>query len=172
MSTPAMDTLELFYAHALAIEREAAQRYQELADQMLEHNNQETADLFLRLARLESEHAERLAAKTAGMRLPALKPWDYQWTGLESPESAAYETAHYLMKPHHALQVALENEQRAKAFFESIARTTLDADVKRLAAEMAGEEAEHVGYVEKALASVAPPTPDWAEDLDRPQEAD
>jgi rubrerythrin len=159
-------SLPEFLAHALAIEQEAAARYQELGDQMAVHNNRTAAELFLWLSRIEAEHAEQVQRKAQGVGLPAIQPWDYKWTGFESPESAAHEHAHYLMTPFQALEIALANEQRAAQFFERVASTTRDESVRKLAQEMAADERQHVVYVERAMARHARPEADWAEDLD------
>jgi rubrerythrin len=159
-------SLPEFLAHALAIEREAAARYQELADQMAVHNNTTVAELFQWLARIEAEHAEQVARHAQGASLPAIKPWDYRWIGFESPESAAHEGVHYLMTPFQALELALANEQRAAQFFERVAGSTRDASVLTLAREMAADERQHVVYVERAMAKHARPQAGWAEDLD------
>jgi rubrerythrin len=168
----AIDTLGEFLAHALAIEREAVARYEELADQMTAHNNRTAADLFLWLSRIEGEHAQQVARRISGVALPAIQPWDYKWIGLESPESAAHEDAHYLMTPYHALEIALENERRAAQFFERVAQTTRDDAVRKLAEEMAAEERQHVGYVQGAMAKQAHPEQGWDEDLDPGQEVE
>ncbi len=57
----AFTSLRDFYAHALAIEREAAHRYQDLAQQMETHNNLAVAETFERLARMEADHADHIA---------------------------------------------------------------------------------------------------------------
>jgi rubrerythrin len=162
-------SLPEFYAHALAIEEEAAARYRELGDQMTEHHNPGAAELFFRLAGLERKHAAEIGRRAQGVSLPQIAPWGYQWQGAESPETAPHESAHYLMTPWHALELALANEKRAVEFFESVARTSRDEAVARLAQEFAAEERMHVTYVEQALASQADPTAGWDEDLDDPQ---
>lgn len=162
-------SLAEFYAHALAIEAEAAERYGELAHAMAEHHNDRVADLFHRLARMEADHAREIRVRSASLPLPRIPPWEYRWEGVESPEAASYEEAHYLMTPYHALQLALRNEQRAVEFFEKVARSSPDAQVRALAAEFAAEERQHVGYVERALGQEARPTLGWDEDLDPPQ---
>ena len=43
-------TVEEFMAHAWAMEAEAAERYEELAEQMLAHHNGEVAALFTKLS--------------------------------------------------------------------------------------------------------------------------
>ena len=60
------------YAHAIAIEREAAERYAELALRMADLGNQAVALLFWRLAKFEAEHLETLRNRTDGVALPEL----------------------------------------------------------------------------------------------------
>lgn len=162
-------SLPEFYAYALAIEEEAAARYQELGDQMTEHHNRAAAQLFFWLAGLERQHAAEIARRAQGLPLPEIAPWDYRWQSAEAPETTPHEAAHYLMTPWHALELALANEKRAVEFFDNVARTTRDEAVARLAREFAAEERIHVAYVERALAEQADPTAGWDEDLDDPQ---
>jgi rubrerythrin len=164
-----IQSLPEFYAHALAIEEEAAARYQELGDQMAEHHNAAAAELFFWLAGLERKHAAEIGRRARSVSLPQIAPWDYKWQYAESPETAPHESAHYLMTPWHALELALASEKRAVEFFESVARTTRDEAVAQLAREFAAEERIHVTYVEQALAEQADPTAGWDEDLDDPQ---
>jgi len=63
---PIQSVAEL-YAHAIAIEREAAERYAELAGRMQDEGRDDLARVFNLLARLESEHLEALEART-GLR--------------------------------------------------------------------------------------------------------
>jgi rubrerythrin len=48
------------YADAIAIEREAAERYAELAERMRDESREELAALFAGLAQLEAGHLEAL----------------------------------------------------------------------------------------------------------------
>jgi len=164
-----IQTLPEFYAHSLAIEQEAAARYRELRDQMSVHHNEEAAKLFDWLAGIEDKHAQEIARRARDVALPEIAPWDYEWQGMESPESAPHDSAHYLMTPVQALEVALENERRAAEFYDRVARTSEDQAVRKLAEEFAAEERQHIGYVEDALAKQDDPTIGWDEDLDDPQ---
>src|SRR4051812_43419003 len=68
-----MKTIQLapeLYAHAIAIEREAAERYGELARHMADRGNEALAEVFATLARMESEHLDALQMRTAGVALP------------------------------------------------------------------------------------------------------
>jgi len=163
----AIRDLPTFLAHALAIEQEAALRYRELSAQMATHYNVATASLFQKLAVAEAQHAAAIAARAKDMKLPALAPWEYRWLDPESPESAPFDDAHYLMTPHHALAMALAAEKRAKLFFETVAAGTTP-EIAALAREFAGEEAEHVARVETELARAQRPAADWAVDHDEP----
>ena len=50
-------TVALFLAHAIALEVEAAERYEELADVMEVHNNPEVAALFRQMSEFSRRHA-------------------------------------------------------------------------------------------------------------------
>ena len=78
-----ISTIEDFFAHALAIEREAAARYRELAGQMHAHHNGACAALFDWLAQLESQHTARLQAQAAQRVVSEIEP-----AGCENPCSA------------------------------------------------------------------------------------
>ena len=67
------------YANALAIEREAAARSAQFAEYLEDHGEQATAALFRKLARFEQQHVEELERRSAGMPLPALRPWEFSW---------------------------------------------------------------------------------------------
>lgn len=147
MNGPAIGNLDEFCAHALAIEREATERYRELAAQMQARHNLLVATFFSRMAELEQEHFDRLRRRFKGVKLPEINPWDYRWRDPESPESAPHEMVHGLMTAHRALHIALENERRAKAFFDELAADAADPAVRAAAAEFALEEAAHIDFV-------------------------
>jgi len=161
-------TIEEFLAYALVIEIEAEERYRLLAEQMEVHNNPEIATLFSKLAKIEGIHADEIRKKAEGYDLPELHPWTIQWEDAESPESAPLDGAHYLMREWHALQLALQAEKRAHYFFDQLAQTTGDAEIKSLAQEYAEDELEHVRLVEEWIEKVEKPKPGWDDDLDPP----
>jgi rubrerythrin len=167
---PAIETLEDFLAHALAIEEEAEARYRELAEQMTVHNNPEVARLFARMAQAEGEHARRLRENARTLVLPRIARGAYAWGAAESPETASFEDMHYRMTAYHALQVALANERRAQAFFERVAASAPQPLVRQLAQEAARDEARHVIAVSTALERTPAPPEDWSSDDDPPNE--
>jgi len=141
------------YAHAIAIEREAAARYNELGDAMAERGYHAVAVLFYLLSSFEARHLGELTAKMAGLVLPDLSA-DYTWREGEAPETLSFNACIGKMTPERALLMALDAEKRAKAFFEHAARITADPPTRALAREMAAEEAEHIVLVERTLARV------------------
>jgi rubrerythrin len=150
------------YAHAIAIEREAAERYAELAVRMADLGNPAVAGLFRRLAGFEAEHLQTLLNRTNGVELPGLSSAEYRWLDAGAPETAARELVFRLMTPRHALAIALGAEQRAQEFFEQVFATAPDPALRALAQEMAVEEREHVRLVEGMLARTPDPNVDWA----------
>ncbi len=70
------------------------------------------------------------------------------------------------MTPCHALQMALKAEQNAFAFYDRLAQTATDPEIKQLATEFAEEEREHVELVLKELEKHPPPDKDWSHDPD------
>jgi rubrerythrin len=162
----AIDDVADLLAYAYVMEAEAADRYAELADQMAMHNNDEVAEIFGKLAKIERLHAEEIVRRTGAAGPPHRSPWEYHWLDPESPEVTPLDEVHYLMTAHHALKVALHNELRAQAFYEAVRRVTPSEEVRELATEFAGEEREHVALVEAWLEKYPEPPADWDLDTD------
>lgn len=165
--SPRIHSVEELLAHANALESEAVDRYNMLADQMEAHNNIEVADLFRKMAVIEGKHIERVAELSEGYELPHISPWDFQWHG-ESPEALDPSAVHYLMTPHHALKLALRHERMAADFFAELVETVDNDAVREMAKQMAQEEYEHVSLLEEWLKKVPEPDENWAEDPDPP----
>lgn len=138
------------YAHAIAIETEAAERYSDLGDAMAEQGQHSVAVLFFMLSSFEARHLRELTRRTAGRVLPKVKA-DYSWREGEAPETVNFDAGVGQITPQRALLMALDAEKRAKAFFEHAARVTKDPATRALAREMAEEEAEHMILVQRAL---------------------
>ncbi len=165
-------SMEELLQHALVIELEAEQSYKELADQMEECGNHDVAVLFSKMAALEGKHATKIRHHATGVELKEHPPWKYRWEGFESPETLELTEVHYLMKPHHALDLALSCERRAESFFRRAAAESEDQAVKNLAQEFADDEHQHAIWMQEWLGKYPTPKMDWAEDLDPPAGAD
>lgn len=161
MGAPPIRTPAELYAHAIAIEREAAERYAELARFMADLGNDEVAALFRTLAVYEAEHLDTLEARTAGIALPQLGPGEYAWLDASAPETVARELVFRLLTPRHALAIALDAERRAQRFFAEVRAGAEDPALRALAQEMALEEQGHVAMVERALERTPDVRVDW-----------
>ena len=135
------------YAHAIAIEREAAERYAELAERMDDEGREDLARVFSMLASTEADHLDALERRTEGVELPAIAAGQYRWLYTDAPETAARELVYRLMTPRQALCIALDAERRAQGFFEYVCWSAPDPALRALAREMAAEEREHVTLI-------------------------
>ncbi len=158
-------TLPVFLAHAIALEREAAERYQELADMMEAHRNDEVSALFRDMVHYSKLHHDSIVERAAGIALPALRPNQFRWS--VPPEVGGEEAFDYTISAYNALRYARENEVRAMEYYTQVAQQTADKEVRRLATEFAGEETEHVEAIEDWLARTPRPSATMADDPDR-----
>jgi rubrerythrin len=166
-ANPKVANLNDLLAVAYQIEIDAVERYRLLADQMETHNNPELVKVFRDLARAEGIHGEEIRRLAGDFDVVAHAQKIAKFAG-ESPEEADIGSSHYLMTPWHALQLSLEGEKRALAYFTSIVATAKDSKVKDMAAELVEEEAEHVNLVHRLLRRYPQPSDSWADDPDPP----
>jgi rubrerythrin len=159
---------EELLAYSLAMEKEAVERFTDLADTMEMHHNFDVADLFRKLAEIEGKHIENVNQASEGKKLPTLLAWEFEWDGGESPEGGWMEDAHYLMQPWHAIELAMQGEKRAVAFFRHVADTSTDAKVVEMALELVAEEEEHVALLMQWQQRFPKPEADWDSDPDPP----
>jgi len=161
-------SLDVLYAHALAIEHESATRYREFATLMADYGNDATAGLFHRLAEFAAEHAFHLAKKIVGIEIPITDPSHDAWleSGAPVPEARAF--IFRTMTPRMALEIALRAEQRAKAFFEQMRGESLNAGVRKLSAEFALVEQSHIEWVSDTLLRLPRPLRPYEELLGDP----
>jgi rubrerythrin len=164
----AADAYAEFMAQAYTMELEATERYTQFAEQLDVHNNRGVAELFRKLAAIEALHARRILEEMGWPSVPDL-PAPSAWPEGEGPEAAPLDAVHYLMQPFHALELALDCEQRAQKHFEAIAAGEVPDSVRAAAAEMAEEEREHVRLIREWMARVPRPPADWDHDPDPPR---
>ena len=165
-------TLAELMAQALAMEREAVQRYNALADVMEVHHNREVEALFRKMAQIEARHAEQIVAAMGWTDSSNEPVYESTPFAADAPESVPEDAVHYLMWPWHALQLALSAEQRAEAFFAGLAVTAPSEAVRAAALGLRDEEREHVALIEAWIERTPQPGSDWAEDPDPPRYTD
>jgi rubrerythrin len=153
-----------FLAHAVALEQEAADRYLELADMMEAHRNDAVSEVFRSMTRFSQMHCDSIKVRIGAIELPRLKSWEYRWRS--PPEVGGEEGFDYLIEPYNALKYARANELRAMQYYRSVGEESADAEVRRLAAEFAYEETEHVAALDKWIALTLRPSLTWQDDPD------
>jgi rubrerythrin len=162
-------TLPEFLAHAIALEHEAAERYLELADMMEAHRNDDVSALFRDMVRFSRLHHDSIVERARGVALPTLRSWQYRWT--HPPEAGGEEAFDYALDAYSALRYARENEARALDYYSTVGQQSSEPEVKRLAAEFAAEETEHVEALDDWLARTPRPSQPWRDDPHRPPSA-
>lgn len=161
-------TLPELLAHALAMESEAAERYGELAVQMETHHKKDVGAIFRRLELAERKHLGELNDMCRNVQLPHYAPWEFKWSGGESPEAIDIGKVHYQLSVRQAVLLALEHERKAADFYAGIADGAEDTDVRTMARQFADEEREHIGWLETYLAECGPEDAAAHEDPDPP----
>lgn len=151
-----MEDINLFLAHAVELEREAARRHEELAESMRADNNLEVEKFFRNMAVFSRKHLAQAMARGGFHQLPALSANEYVWPDGISPEQFDWIGVDTMMDVKYALDLAIDGERRGHAFYAHIAETSSDPEVKAMALEFAEEEAGHVAELEKWIARYAP----------------
>lgn len=155
-----MNEVETFLAAAIRLEREAALRYDELADAITGLGNAEVVAFFRQQAVFSRRHLEEAKAR-AGFREPleGVDPIDPRskevaadvsssYPSGESPEAAAIWAADGNLSLVDAMKVAYAAEVAGRDYYLSVATSTTDPEVKVLADEFVEEENEHVAALE------------------------
>lgn len=154
-----VDALDL----AVLIEDEARERYEEFGDQMETHHTADAARFFRFMAANETKHGQELAARRR--ELFGNAPTRMSRSMLWEVEAPGYEKVRAFMTPRQALEVALESELKAQAFFEGAIPHVGDASVKELFAELEREEQEHIALVKGEMEKLPPAEETDAEDF-------
>ncbi len=138
-----------FLAHAIKLEEDAANRFSDLEQAMKSYGNLESAAFFGKLAHFSRLHLAQAKRRSGYHDLPDIKEGDYVWSAGDSPEATSMEASHYLMTIDYSIQLALDGERSGYQFYQNIANTTADQEIRVMAIEFATEEAEHVMELEK-----------------------
>ena len=157
-----IDTIQAFLAHAIKVEEEAAEHFDELGQSMEECGNQEVAQLFRQFAGYSRLHLLEARSRAAAVDVSAHTPKEYNWPDLEAPEKTSLWAGDASMTRRDALKAALTGERRGFEFYHRVAETAADEAVRAMAKEFRKEEAEHVEILERWIAieeSRAQPVP-------------
>lgn len=150
-----MDSIRDFLAHAICLERDAAERFSTLADLMRSYGNHDVATFFAQMSEYSRLHLATARARAGYRDVPDVPCGGFEFPGGVSPEAVSGEADHYLMTVDYALSLALESEKRGLAFYRQVAETTKDRETRELALEFVAEEEEHVVALEQWVARYA-----------------
>jgi rubrerythrin len=148
-----IDDVNVFLAHAIQLERDAARRFEDLMHSMQTIESHEVESLFRRLGAFSRMHLQEALNRGGFRTIPALSPSDFQWPEGVTPEAAGWHGVDGALDELGALELALEGERSGCAYYEAIARETKDPEVAMMAARFAEEEAGHVAELERWVAS-------------------
>jgi rubrerythrin len=147
-----MDDINLFLAHAIQLERDAARRFEDLMHAMQSVGNREVEALFKRLGEFSRRHLDDAMARGGFRDLPTLNPDDFQWPEGVTPEAAGWSGVDSLLDEQSALELALAGERSGHDYYAAVAGTTQDPEVAQLARSFAAEESAHVRELERWIA--------------------
>lgn len=137
-------TLAELVGIANAIEKESVARYELLADEMRRRDETDTADAFGIMAREEAGHVEDVArwADSLGEDVPPSA--DFVWR-LPPDLAAGWDqvVGSSLLTPYRAYAIAVDNEERAFAFYAYVAAWAEDSRIAAEAEKLAHEELRH-----------------------------
>ena len=119
------------------------------------HRNDKVSALFRDMVRYSRLHHDSIVERADGVVLPKIGPWDYVWR--TPPEMGGDEAFDYRINPYDALLYARENEVRAMKYYDEVFQSAREPEVRRLAAQFAAEETEHVAALDQWLARTQRP---------------
>ncbi|MEY9184824.1 rubrerythrin [Bradyrhizobium sp. USDA 326] len=146
-----LESLDELFALAHAMEQEAANKYDSLAEEMRGQGKDDLAEVFTRLAAAEREHVDSVSQWSQSRRGKRPDPAMVRWEAPAAlpPDAAAEVKTSRLMTPYRALAMAVRNEERAFAFWSYLAAYSHDSEVKKASEAMAKEELGHVATLRK-----------------------
>ncbi len=154
------DALDL----GVLMEEEARQRYLDFAELLEEvHHNLAAAKFCRLMVGNEERHGKELWRRRqqlypdAPTRVTAAELYD-----VEAPDPGGVTA---FMSPHECLEMALDAEKKAEAFFREALAGPLHAEVAALFAELADEEVDHQRMVREQLARLPEEPPLRREDV-------
>lgn len=143
-----MDSVQLFLAHAIELERDAARRYEDLGAAMHSAGNAEVERFFRRMAEFSRRHLREAMQRGGFQELPQLADDEWQWPDGSCPETASWAGVDGFIDAPDAMRLALDAERRGHAYYQALAAMSTDVEVRRMAQEFADEERSHVEELE------------------------
>ncbi len=150
------DALDL----AILMEEEAAERYQEFSRLVGGRYKGDASDVFKMMVGNEIKHGAELQERR--QRLFGTAPRQVSRDLLDDAEAPDRGKPRVFMSARQAMEVALEAEEKAEAFFAEALRHVADPGVRKLFEELRAEEKEHARMLAARMVQY-PPGPDVEE---------
>lgn len=147
-----MENVETFLVHAIRLEYDAARQCEDLAEAMGMHGNTECQKLFGTMAKFARMHLADAQARGGFRELPDFATFKFNWPDGDSPEMMEAWVDTPMLSTTDALEACLVSERRSLDFYSHVLETTDDPEIKALAKDFVGEEAEHCDILERWLA--------------------
>ena len=142
-----------FFAHLIALKHDGQERLQMLSDCLMEHNNPQAAHVFDSMLGQVNDNIAELESMAAGLDLPEIAPWEYQWNELADCDCNCFEQAHYQMSGRESLHLALSNEQRNLEFLQWVNQQVSHPEVRQLSQQLLEIEQAFLSRVRYELES-------------------
>jgi rubrerythrin len=136
------DALDL----GILIEQEAEERYEELAGLVGGRYSGDASDVFRGMVLNEAKHGRQIRDRRVALFGDA--PMNVDRTMIWEVEAPDLGTPRVFMSPRQAMEVALDGEKKAYAFFAEALPHVRDPAVSKLFAELRDEELVHAGMLE------------------------
>ena len=150
-AVPTFSTVAEFFAQALAIEIEASERYDELADQMETHNNHTIADIFRKMARIEGYCIATRSSGAPATRWSAAGPRAFMAGAGRSRGDRHARSALQDDAAPGADAGAPQRGTRHTKYFRGDRGSPEDPEIRAFAQTMAQDERHHVVLVDQWL---------------------
>ena len=147
-----INSLDDFLNVALQVEEDAAVHYQQLAEAMQAHGNDEVSALFTRLEGYSRLHHQEAKQRMTDHAVPLNVPAPTLWPDNVTPERTAIWAGDAQLSRLDALKVALQGERRGYEFYYAVANTNADPAICAVAKEFVKEESEHVEALKQWIA--------------------
>ena len=144
------DALDL----AILVEAEAQERYVEFSKMTGVGYEGDAADVFRAMADNEAKHARQLTERRKALFGDVPRRIEPEmFFDVEAPD---YGKPRVYMGPRQAMEVALESEKKAYAFYDEALGHISKADVRKLFTELRDEELTHQKLLEQHMKNVPP----------------
>jgi len=143
-----VETLAELVGIAHTVETEAIRCYRRLADEMRRRGEPATAEAFAAMAREEDAHVAAVEGWAGRLGQPVPADDRFRWRlPVDLAESWDEVAGSALLTPYRAYAIAVDNEQRAFAFYAYLSAAADDATIAREAEALAREELRHAALL-------------------------